>query len=356
MLIVVLMFERTSVDSPINHQIRPSPPPADLNPQLEFRDGMRTTFGGEREQQMQPKTMPPAQPTVAGAIELAASFSSLTAVRPTLAPLPEARLSYPRIGKPFINDAEPHFTSEVFEEVEGIRRPVKVGPTLAERVYVVQKPLSAGTEIGVEVLVTHLDQAGNGGVSINLCGHGLEEIFFHMSVRLWGNKQVVVFNTKRVNGNDWGEEIYKEISGVKVGMKLAVKVIVEGKNYNVFLNTKHVADFVSRSTDPTSELKRIEHFVVKTALDIVAINVPPSFTPENKVVGSLSHSLEAPTKYKNYNLLHAGNEYTVFFGILNSADNFERRWAVRRTWFQYPQFKEKRCASCCRMRFVFNGL
>jgi hypothetical protein len=61
-------------------------------------------------------------------------------------------------------------------------------------VFAVPAPLVAGTELGLDVIVSHLDEAGSGRVAIELSADDFDMRFFHIDLRLWGQRQYVLFH------------------------------------------------------------------------------------------------------------------------------------------------------------------
>jgi hypothetical protein len=142
-------------------------------------------------------------------------------------------------------------------------------------------------------------------------------------------------------GADWGNEESKDISGITVGSKLIVRVVVETDSYVVYLNDRKAHTFKMRSNSP-NEVSQIRYMNVITSLDIINIGIPPSFKLTDAVAGAHHPAQGSPTTYVNHNLLKEGVIYDMFVGILSTASNFDQRWAVRQSWFNYPQFKENK--------------
>jgi hypothetical protein len=147
-------------------------------------------------------------------------------------------------------------------------------------------------------------------------------------------------------GADWGNEESKDISGITVGSKLIVRVVVETDSYVVYLNDRKAHTFKMRSNSP-NEVSQIRYMNVITSLDIINIGIPPSFKLTDAVAGAHHPAQGSPTTYVNHNLLKEGVIYDMFVGILSTASNFDQRWAVRQSWFNYPQFKENKYALSC---------
>ena len=66
------------------------------------------------------------------------------------------------------------------------------GPPLLEKVFGIPAPLAAGTELGVDVIVSHLDDGGSGRVAIELSADDFDVRYFHIDLRLWGQRQYVL--------------------------------------------------------------------------------------------------------------------------------------------------------------------
>jgi hypothetical protein len=289
-----------------------------------------------------------------------------TAAPTTRVPLPVVRLGDTR-ASPIPNDAAPHFTDVEAEQVVDILRPPReLPPQIFEQLqhaYTVSEQCCPNGNLTLSVLLHHpgmeeqrrprLQIQFLGGVVNSESQNSDEEDparnnlpkFFSLDLRLWNGRLVSEAGGFVYPVTDQGEQVYSVTREKQLSPGKHIRIDVRARRssgaYEVFVNGNYTMSLFMSTGD--SELQAIRAirivttdlplptFVVPSSMQLIQSTTPPPTSPPPIPVYS----------YTNYNLLHANTPYVLMVGVLTSVPYFDRRWAIRQGWLNYPQVANK---------------